>query len=650
MIKKNLLFTIPIDNFYSQEPEKSPNQYQSNHTQFLNPNFDQEQVQYLKQDFEIIFEKNKKQKRYNYSAAFSNPQPKFNNQYQNSFYPSFFQSQNTRNNFVQNSFPQNNKCFFGSNAEENTDLGNKEFNKQFMNNNVNFPFYENRYISCNQKNSKIFQKPINPPNFLSNRSSDLPMTKSSFESAVISVCDNSTGDEKSNSFTLKNLTYNQNQNLNINFFSKNQNINNNNAYLNIVPNHQTKRYFENINLDIENNNENLINLQELNQDLPFNDNSNSRINNYFNINNLNKKIINSDSNFQNPKFQAINKSINDLNNKNSFKITELILANNHKDSIEFPNEKYSVDRKVSEFSNETINNNLCNFSCEKYDSTLEKVIDIKNSTGQVIGENLKIKDDSGKKKITEIFKINWSKYIDIFKKFSLNSYKELLKRPYGNKNSNEILKNEKKALKLNKKNKNKNKAKKNSKIKKEALLNCSNKTNYENITYSCSNVKNIIINPKTKKNLSSNSVFNLISPINANFSSSIIKLDESVKVSENFSSVYKEANMTEISSHKNFSGNLSDITNCSFIDPFDERQHIHQEQYFNFNNINKNNIINSKKKCENVNLNSKEDGKVLHSHEKKKETENFQNNSYFDVTLKCNNKKNKKKKKKKKKK
>lgn len=739
MFKKNLLFTTPIDNYYTQDTHKTyPNLY-SDFKHFENKNFDEESFSSLKPEIDFFF--NQRKTEFSAFESYQNPE-----QQENKDFKAFKASKDPKVFFVESRDGTSSPKFFprsftqrSASSFPNSYSQNEKNYYLKQNNNFNlaqkakvdnkFSGTENNFTRCNQENnSQNFlnlneaQKVFSPTSF------DFPLKKSSFESMAMSSSDKSTADEISfskvaswknlnveknhdsvfNIFKSKNQTSNNNyynnhleitqlNNCNSNFTNENENFNCdstiNNAKKTDLENHhdyENQQIIEGLNFSKLKNSkiENAFDLEIVNKDFSINNLESTNnlkketIKNYlelnyinynknitFSINNINSKNSNysKDRESNNLNFNLENKpnsnsielhknkislikkacEANTIQNKNNVEAFNII-NNNSNDNLQNLRE-----RRILEFSEAILLNSIHSFSSEK--------CEISNSNKETNQENCSKEKlcCNGKVKITEIFKVNWKKCINIFKKFSFNSYKGILQRPLESR-SGEATQNKPnpsggncELSKKNKKNKNKNKAK-NAK---------SNKNNFKHININTNNNFNNN-NDNVKKSFSDsflNAKFAFENKENE-FTQSSEKLEKANDLGR-VSGAYKLSEAKIICSKaQTLSGNLSDVTNYTINELIEEKSFsafVNEKNDFEFENNKNNNFNNNENENKNLNYDfgSLEFGEANTSNN----NENYLNGNYDNpnkINSKCSslvynndscdkNKKNKNKKQKK---
>ncbi len=710
MLKNNLLLVTPIDNYYNQDPHENANETNENFLHFSNPNFEQENVENLKPEFFEIFQN---KKIHNYSAN--------QNSIENGCYPEDFPAESNssfknlpyncsyydaiKSNYDCNSFYSENQNSQGAyellKFQQNQKYQNQQRRKNTFPENLKYEKNDPNYSNCcfkshinarNFPNSKIDKKNSYTENefflpknhnfdlqkklgliqnlnnnqnyFYTKKNHEIQQEKASYESVGISFSDKSTTDEIIILSDLKNLIINKKPNIDINMYSKIQTRNNDFDLLKL----NNQNYFKH-NFNLKNNQNLNFNLDNSKKFYPKNFFSKNENNSFIknNFDNSNKETFDStNQNFSTKQEDDLNNlknhdSLNkpSSNNKDILSINKNVEINNNNEC----NDIKSIERKISEFLDE--NNNVNSFSSEKCEnSSFEK-------------EYEKIE----KIKITEKFKINWIKYIDIFKKFSLNNYKETILNPpvsFSQKknnadaesNSKKISQKKEKTNKsknyynyfnnksdnINSKKKKANKSKNKTKRLKETTFGNQNSNTLNNANYSyisgfdnsnffynsySNNQKENILNDfnsfnnnyfNSRKNkyvpsILTNDVFstnkeNTLKPFN--YSGDLSQLSSNFNIALNDNNVYLSNKLITMS------GNLPDINNIfTSLSEVEEENHI-QEQSNNCNNVNFiNNHINN-------NFNSKE-------FNNENVFMNELNNNYFDSNIPKNKKKTNKK-------
>lgn len=595
MLKNNSLFTTPIDNFYTQDPHKTIQYPTIDPKNFNTKNFDKNLNDNRKAENDKILNKPK----IDYP---SKRQENASNQYYSNISKDSAYSTSdeklSKPAFFPNSFIQRGNPGDFSNSFKQYE--NYYYLKQNKLNSVSKAIADTEYSrnvnDCDNSFTKNFLNLNEAHNFFSPKSFDFPFEKSSYESAGVCFSDKSTADEISFCLASKNLNVNSNHDCNINNFYQNQKSNINNDFSIL---YQTKNckintrnlYLENsYNQNLNNNNLNVINISKLDlksdesvNKLNLSNKSDSEkkndekininlINNFFitrgnnqnhlsNKNNIvssdynkinnntidcnKKRINNNDYYYKNADSSSLNnlhenlKNISQANSLSDLRKNSIGFIDNSIINVNTFENKTLSERKVSEFSDEILLNTVNSLSFDRCENT---------TFDKDINEEKKIAKDknSEKIKITKIFEINWKKCIDIFKKFSFNSYKGMLSHPI------ETRKND-----LNEKKSNKEILKKNKKNKNKKIVFDSPKNNFKNEEMEI--VKNL--NVGITKNSSSYSILNTGS--SCDLKNNDIEINNNPKYLADLKSESPySVNFSEGKTKNNhaFSGNLSDDT------------------------------------------------------------------------------------------
>lgn len=598
MLNTNSLFTMPIDNYYCTDTLTNDFDQNFNFQDIKLPNSNDKYSSELNYD-KYIFEK-----KIDYLSH-----KNFNQEIKP------VQNLNVIKNFPKTSKNLNlsvnnyaNKPYLIT-STNNLKLSAMKTNSNYNQNNSFYPTFSNIKFDYFTKNFKNFYYSF-IPSFLINTEKNNLTYEVSVESEKIksigkSVSDKSTADENSIDCNFKNNKINNFKN----FDKKTAIINQTKNKFNKIENENKKQtlkvkkinFFENVDFENENENEmfsNLINLSNPENVFQFKEllknKECSKFNNNFQIkkNNFNETEINK-KNFENN-----GSLINNIIKTTSIShIKDFILSNNksnesHTNKNTNSNERnkntISNERKISEFLEENFLNTTNSFSSERCEnSTFDKTSDCRYyeiRIDEISDDNKKEKQE--KVKITNLFSINWKKCIQIYKKFSLNSFKQMLVHPLNenfaideNKNSLSNINNFN--LNLSKKKKNKKNKKKIKKIPEPAKKLTDLETANKNLIYD--NTKNKSCNFPVSLD------FNKICNLNANPLNSLNKETKDLNaniVNNNDKHCNINLNDKYRSSHANIINNY--YTN--FFDKNVKYSHLMQVHNLDFNPNNTNNF------------------------------------------------------------